>query len=268
MAHDYNELESRVCIVTGAAGGLGAAIAQAFVKAGACVLITDRNAAVLHATAAALGVGENRVRAMQHDVTDEPGWQDVIDVAVSAFGGLDVLVNNAGMHLSKPVLEIGLAELREMLGVNLESVFLGTKAAIPALRDSPTRDRFSGSIVNMSSVAGLVGSVGGSVYGMTKGGVRLFTKSVALELAPLNIRVNSVHPGLADTDMATRIIRQRAAAVNSTEEDARSRLAARYPLGRLAQPNDIANAVVFLAGEGSAFMTGSELVVDGGFTAR
>lgn len=264
----FKALHSRVCIVTGAGAGLGAAIARALVNAGASVLLTDRDEDAVRHVANEIDVGGERALAMKHDVTNETGWQDVIDAALSRFGGLDVLVNNAGAHLNKPLLDIKLVELRELMSVNLESVFLGTQAAIPALRDDPNRSRFSASIVNMSSVAGLVGSAGGSAYCMTKGGVRLFTKAVALEMAPLNIRVNSVHPGLVATDMAVRIIRQRAIATQTTETEARNILAARYPLGRLGHPGDVANAVVFLAGEGSAFMTGSELVVDGGFTAR
>ena len=203
------------------------------------------------------------------DVTDEDSWIAAVAFARKAFGGLDILVNNAGIFWMKPIIDTALEDFRRMQQVNVEGVFLGLKHAIPAIAERAQRWDGGGSIINLSSVAGLVGQAGGLAYNASKGAVRLMTKSAALECARggLKIRVNSVHPGIIDTPMmagaAAAISQRTGEGSNSTME----RFALSHPLGRLGRDIDIANAIKFLASDAAAFMTGSEVVVDGGMTA-
>lgn len=260
-------LDGRVCIVTGAAQGIGAATAQAMFAAGACVCITDLDGEAASIQVHAIDPEQTRTLALSHDVTSKSAWESIIESCVARFGVVDVLVNNAGIYLNKPLLELTLVDFRQLVAVNLEGVFLGTQAVVPAMGDRRS-GRQTASIVNMSSVAGLVGTLGGTAYSMTKGGVRLFTKAAAIELGPLGIRVNSVHPGLVDTAMGAGIVRQRAALADRSDAEQRRFIAADVPLQRMGGTSDIANAVVFLSSEAASFITGSELVVDGGHTAR
>jgi NAD(P)-dependent dehydrogenase (short-subunit alcohol dehydrogenase family) len=256
------DLEGRVALVTGGAQGIGAATARALAAAGAKVVVSD----VGDGTAAAEAVGGAYVK---HDVTVEADWIAAVAFARETFGGLDILVNNAGIFWMKPTVETALEDFRRMQQVNVEGVFLGLKHAIPAIAERAQRWDGGGSIINLSSVAGLVGQAGGLAYNASKGAVRLMTKSAALECARggLKIRVNSVHPGIIDTPMmaaaAAAISERTGEGSNSTLE----RFAQSHPLGRLGRDTDIANAIVFLASDKAAFMTGSEVVVDGGMTA-
>jgi len=264
-----SRIDGKICLVSGAGRGIGAAIAKVLAEAGGAVAVTDLDGATAERTAAALKTGGAKAIALQHDVTDEAAWERVVGETVAAFGGLDVLVNNAGVFKAVPIEEMTIADWRWLSGPNLEGVLLGTKHGIKAMKDPARRKQFAGSIINLSSIAGLVGSVRASAYCMTKGGVRIFTKAVALECADLgyNIRVNSIHPGVIDTDMGAVAIQNRGKGLNDPAA-AREMVARQHPLGRLGTAEDIANGALFLASEASSFMTGAELVVDGGITAR
>jgi NAD(P)-dependent dehydrogenase (short-subunit alcohol dehydrogenase family) len=208
---------------------------------------------------------------MIHDATREEDWARVVDKAVARHGGLHVLVNNAGVFLERSIEEMTIEEWRWLSAVNLEGVFLGTKHAIRAMKASCPKGGPSGSIINLSSVAGIVGSPMSSAYSMSKGGVRLFTKSAALECASLgyNIRVNSVHPGIIETDMIQQVARKMMK-LNDTEDydKAWKDLDNFQPIGRKGRADEVAKGVVFLASEDSSLMTGAELVLDGGITAK
>lgn len=256
-----SELAGRVALVTGASRGLGAASARALASAGAKVIVTD----IADATAIADEIGGI---ALRHDVTSEEDWASVIAAIRSEAGGLDILVNNAGLFMMKSLLETTLDDWRRLHAVNVDGVFLGCRAAVPLLAERATQWPGGASIINLSSVAGLRGSPGVSCYNSTKGAVRLFTKGIALELAASRIRVNSVHPGVIDTDMGTDLVGLFSTAWGVGNNEGRDQVAGLHPLGHIGAPIDVANAVTFLASDRSAFMTGSEVVVDGGMTAR
>jgi NAD(P)-dependent dehydrogenase (short-subunit alcohol dehydrogenase family) len=255
------DLEGRIALVTGAGRGIGAATAQALATAGARVIVTDL--AAPSALAAELGG-----LARQQDVTSEMDWIETISFAKSEAGGLDILVNNAGLFLLKPVTETTLEDWRRLHAVNVEGVFLGCKHAVPALAERAARWRGGAVIVNLSSVAGLVGSAMASCYNASKGAVRLMTKGLAMELAPLKIRVNSVHPGVIETQMGQAVVTGLSAAMGIGDNEARSALSQRHALGHFGEDRNVADAIVFLASDRAAFVTGSELVVDGGYTAQ
>lgn len=244
------KLEGKVCLVTGAARGIGEAIARAFDQEGAKVVLTD----VLESDLGALAI-ELGQTARLHDVADERGWIELVAAVEQDFGRLDVLVNNAGFGWLRKVTQIELAEWRGLMAVNLDGTFLGLKHCIPLMERSG-----GGAIVNMSSMYGTVGNSRTSAYCASKGGVTMLSKAVALECAEAGtgIRVNSIHPGYVSTPSVAETL---------TDEQ-RDALRALHPMGRLADPIEIARAVVFLASDDASFMTGSELAVDGGFTAR
>lgn len=254
-------LEGRVALVTGGARGIGAAAAQALAEAGAKVVVSD----ISDGTETASAIGGAYVK---HDVTSEEAWIAAVAFAKATFGGLDILVNNAGIFFVRPILATTLEDFRRMQQINVEGVFLGMKHSIPAIAERAQMWEGGGSIINVSSVAGLVGSPMLVSYNASKGAVRLMTKSTALECAQagFRIRVNSVHPGIIDTAMMAQMT-DLAVAGGETLENARANYAKRHPLKRLGKVEDIANAVVFLASDASGFMTGSEVVVDGGMTA-
>lgn len=255
------DLDGRIALVTGASRGLGEATARGLAAAGARVVVTDLTAP--DELAAQIG----GIAAAQ-DVTREDDWVATMAMVRDKAGGLDILVNNAGVFLLKPLAEQTLDEWRFVQSVNVEGVFLGHKHAIPLLAERAHLWRGGTAIVNLSSMAGIVGAIGCSAYNASKGAVRLLTKSAALELAALKIRVNSVHPGVIDTAMGTQVVHDFAAAGAVGDNEARNILAERHPLGNFGEPVNVADAVVFLASDRAAYMTGSELVVDGGFTAQ
>ena len=255
------ELEGRIALVTGASRGIGAATARALATAGARVILTDL--ADASGLAAELG-GHYR----RQDVSSEDDWSATIAFARSEAGGLDILVNNAGLFLQKSLQDTTLEDWRRIHAVNVEGVFLGCKHAAPLLAERAGRWSGGTAIVNLSSVAGLVGAAGAVCYNASKGAVRIMTKGIALELARRGVRVNSVHPGLIDTAMGQEVLDRTAARLGVGENEARTRLARGHPLGRLGRDSNIADAVVFLASDRAAYMTGSELIVDGGFTAQ
>jgi NAD(P)-dependent dehydrogenase (short-subunit alcohol dehydrogenase family) len=263
-----NRLDGKVALISGAARGIGAETAKLMIAAGAKVAIGDVLDERGRETVRALGSD-----ALYHhlDVTREEDWQAAIAAAVQRFGGLDILVNNAGMFLGKGIEDASLDEWHRLCAVNLTGVFLGTKLALPALRERAPHSTHGSAIVNLASVAGLVGSQLDPLYSMTKGGVTLFTKSAALEFARkgYRIRVNSIHPGVIQTDMGEQTFAARARHHGSNDTDAARNVAlGTHPIGRLGVPNDIAKGIVFLASDDAGFMTGAGLVVDGGLTAQ
>ncbi|MFO1255562.1 MAG: glucose 1-dehydrogenase [Sphingomonadaceae bacterium] len=254
------DLDGRIALVTGASRGLGEAAARALAAAGARVAVTDLSPP--EDLAAQIGG-----LARAQDVTSEADWSATMDWLRAEAGGLDVLVNNAGLWLFKPITETTLDDWRRLHAVNVEGVFLGTRAAVPLLAERAHKWRGGTAIVNLSSVAGIEGSAGATCYNSTKGAVRLFTKGCAKELAPARIRVNSVHPGVIDTQMGRDLIDDFARAQGVGDNEVLANISAMHPLGHLGEPQNVADAVVFLASDRAGFTTGSELVVDGGMSA-
>lgn len=255
------QVSGKVALVTGAASGIGRATALTLGREGAAVMVTDLNQAGAEAVAAEIGAAGGKAQAMGQDTTDEDRWQAVITATEAAFGKLDVLVNNAGIAIAGPIETYSLADWRKQQAVNVDGVFLGVKHAIPAMRRAG-----GGSIINISSIAGLRGNRSGlGAYSATKGAVRLFTKTAALEVAKDKIRVNSVHPGIIETPIWDAILPGGEAGRNAGDLNVRAR--ASVPTGVLGQPQDIANGILFLASDQSSYMTGSELVIDAGVTA-
>ncbi|MEE1132166.1 MAG: glucose 1-dehydrogenase [Caryophanon sp.] len=244
-----SRLEGKVAIITGAAQGMGATHAQLFVKEGAKVVITDLNEEKGAALAAELGA--DNALFVKQDVTSEQGWTDVVAQAEEKFGPVNVLVNNAGISFNKFVLDLSLDDYMKIVNINQVSVFLGIKAVAGSMQKAG-----GGSIVNISSINGLVGGAVG--YTDTKFAVRGMTKAAALNLAPMGIRVNSVHPGVIATPMI----------MQGDQKDAIEAFAKHIPLKRISQPEEISQLVVFLASDESSYSTGSEFVADGGITAQ
>ncbi len=248
-------LEGKVALISGGARGQGAVEARLFAQEGAQVVIGD----ILEDEGRRLEAEINELGGscvfVHLDVTSEEGWQRAVNTAVEQFGKLDVLVNNAGIFRLATVEETSSELWDEIMDINGKGVFLGTKVAIPEMRKAG-----GGSIVNISSVAGLIGSQYSAAYGASKGAVRLLTKSTAVQYAREGIRANSIHPGVIETPMTADNL--------LGDEEARQRTIARHPLGRFGQPEDVAYGVLFLASDESSFMTGSELVIDGGLTAQ
>jgi 3(or 17)beta-hydroxysteroid dehydrogenase len=263
-----NRLDGKVALISGAARGIGAETARLMIEAGAKVAIGDVLDERGRETARSLGDS-----ALYHhlDVTREDDWNAAVAATAAKFGGIDILVNNAGMFLGKGIEEASLDEWARLSAINLTGVFLGTKLTLPALRERAQHSEHGSAIVNLASVAGLVGSQLDPLYSMTKGGVTLFTKSAALEFARkgYRIRVNSIHPGVIQTDMGEQTFTARARNTGSNDVEAARRTAlSTHPIGRLGVPNDIAKGIVFLASDDAGFMTGAGLVVDGGLTAQ
>ncbi|MFE6688745.1 glucose 1-dehydrogenase [Streptomyces sp. NPDC057743] len=241
------ELTGKTVVLTGAARGLGAAAAERAVAAGAHVVVTDVLEEEGATTAARLG---ERARFLAHDVTSEEGWQRVVDFAVAEFGGLDGLVNNAGISSGAPLETLSVDAFRTVLDVNLTGVFLGMKTVLPAMKE-----RGAGSIVNVSSAAGLMGLAMTGGYGASKWGVRGLTKIGAVEWGAARVRVNSVHPGMTHTPMTAQV------GIEVGE--------GKYPntpMARVGEAHEIAGAVVFLLSDAASYITGAELAVDGGWT--
>ena len=247
-------LEGKVAIISGGARGQGAVEARMFAEEGASVVIGDILDDQGRQTEAELQELGYNVTYVHLDVTVESDWQSAVQTAISAYGKLDILLNNAGILIRKNIEETTVADWDRIFAVNSKGVFLGTKAAIPAMRENG-----GGSIINISSTAGLVGSPNGSAsYTATKGSVRLFTKSTAIQHAGDGIRCNSIHPGPIETDMIADTL--------NDPENMALRMQ-RLPLGRVGKPSEIAYGAIYLASDESSFVTGAELVIDGGTTA-
>lgn len=250
---------NKVALITGAASGLGAESARRLAREGAAIVLTDRTVEAGEEVAHAIAAAGGRAAFLRHDVTSEADWQNAVSGAVERFGRLDVLVNNAGVASgAMELMTHSLEDWRRVLSINLDGVFLGHRYAGPAIAKSG-----GGSVINLSSIMGKIAMPGAAAYCASKGGVLMLTKAAALEWAPLKIRVNSIHPGFIDTPMVSNVLHQ---AENGNEM--REMIISRHALGRLGMPREIADAVVFLASDESSFMTGSELVVDGGYMAQ
>ena len=247
-------LQGKVVLITGGARGQGAAEARLFAHEGAKVVIADVLDADGLAVAAEIAELGGEARYLHLDVTDEDQWRQAVQETVEAYGKLDVLVNNAAIWRRGFVAEESSEQWDDILDINAKGVFLGTKAAIPEMRKAG-----GGSIVNISSTAGLAGSRTSSAYSASKGAVRLFTKSTAVQYGAEGIRANSIHPGPIDTAMGDQVW---------PDADSREEVIERTVLKRIGRPEDIANGALFLASDESSFMTGSELVIDGGLTAQ
>jgi NAD(P)-dependent dehydrogenase (short-subunit alcohol dehydrogenase family) len=251
-------LAGKITLITGGASvpGLGSATAQRFAQEGAVVYITDRDGPGAEQVAAAIRDAGGQAFGLAHDVTSEADWDRVMAVIDAAQGRLDVVVNNAGIAVLRPIAEMTTADWLLQNDVNLNSVFYGTKRAVLAMRKTGQ----GGSIINISSVVGQVGVPACTAYAAAKGGVRLMSKSVAVECAAENIRVNTVHPGMILTNM-----QDVAAEDNAANYDATLAL---IPMGRMGEPDDIANMNLFLASDEAKYITGTEFTVDGGMTAQ
>jgi len=248
-------LDGKVALVSGGARGIGAAIVRLFVREGARVVIGDVLADEGRRLASEVGDGGRRARFVQLDVTHETDWTDAVAAAVGHYDRLDVLVNNAGISIRGRIDEMSPADWERVMAVNATGVFLGTRAAVPALRRTG-----GGSIVNISSQLGLVGAEHSSPpYHASKGAVRLLTKAVAIQHAREGIRVNSVHPGPIVTPLT---------AAGRADPERYGQMLARIPMGRYGEPEEVAYGVLYLASDESSFVTGSELVIDGGWTAQ
>ncbi|QUD88668.1 SDR family NAD(P)-dependent oxidoreductase [Phenylobacterium montanum] len=259
MGDRPGRVQGKVALVTGAASGLGAEAARRLAREGAAVVLSDMAADAGEALAEAISGAGGRAAFLTHDVTSEADWERVVAGAVERFGRLDVLVNNAGVSgAGEELMSHSLEAWRRVLGVNLDGVFLGLRHAGPAIAKGG-----GGSVINLSSILGKVGMAGAAAYCASKGGVTMLTKAAALEWAPVNIRVNSIHPGFIDTPMVADAFHR---AENGNEM--RQMVISRHALGRLGVAREIADGVVFLASDESSFMTGSELVIDGGYTAQ
>lgn len=265
-----NRLDGKVVLISGAARGIGGETAKLMAQAGAKIVIGDVLDDVGRDTAAGINAAGGQAEYVHLDVTREDQWTAAVDRAVSRFGKLDILVNNAGVFIGKGIEEISLAEWDKLVAVNMTGVFLGTRLAVQALRDAAKSSEHGSAIVNLASIAGIVGSQLDPLYSMTKGGVTLFTKSAALEFARkgYRIRVNSIHPGVIQTDMGAQTFASRAQRSGSNDTAAiQQSVTETVPWGRLGVPLDIAKGIVFLASDDAGYMNGAGLVVDGGMTA-
>ena len=260
-------LVDKVAIVTGAASGIGAETARVFARHGANVLLTDTNVALGKAVANQISEGGGVATFAAHDVRDEPQWVAIVAQAEQAYGRLHILCNIAGISGRDPKMNIQtsltagprlaeqtLEQWNSVMEINATGVFLGTKAAVPAMQRAG-----GGSIINISSICGIIGSHANAAYHASKGAVRIFSKAAAIQYAPDKIRVNSVHPGFVDTPMTKP--------GHSNPEVAKHRIDA-TPLGRFGTPADIAAGCLYLASDEASWVTGSELVIDGGMTAN
>jgi NAD(P)-dependent dehydrogenase (short-subunit alcohol dehydrogenase family) len=247
-------LKGKVALITGGARGMGAAEARLFAQEGAAVMVSDVNVEGVKKVAAEIVKKGGKAAFVRQDVTSEAEWVSVVAETEKRFGKLDILVNNAGIFVTTIIEKTPVEEWERLMAINGRGVFLGVKHAIPAMRRAG-----GGSIVNISSTAGLVGNTLEGAYSATKGAVRLFTKSAALQGAKDGIRVNSVHPGAIDTEMVAFLV---------DDKQHRKNLEARIPLGRMGTAEEVAKLVLYLASDDASYVTGAEFVVDGGYTAQ
>jgi NAD(P)-dependent dehydrogenase (short-subunit alcohol dehydrogenase family) len=268
-------LKGRVAIVTGAASGIGRACAVALAREGVAVLVTDIDDPGAGETVALIAKDGGRALSAHHDVTDEARWDEIMALCEAELGTPAIMVNNAGVAIGGAILEFSLADWQKQMAINMDSVFLGTRAAMKAMQVS------GGSIINLSSIAGLRGSAGVSAYCASKGGVRLFSKAAAVECGQLGfpIRVNSVHPGIIDTPIWQKSIARMTSTMSTEQVAALSGqnganalsadiIGQAAPMGRAGQPEEVADLVVFLASDSSSYISGQELVVDGAMTSH
>lgn len=232
---------------------MGRAHSRLLAREGATVVVTDINEAAGQETVDLITQEGGEAMFLQHNVSDSQQWQQVVDAAVASYGRVDVLVNNAGILLMKTLDETTDEEWDRVININLKGVFLGCRTIVPAMKDTG-----NGSIINISSIYGLIGAPASAAYIASKGGVRLLTKSAAVDYAKWGIRANSIHPGVIATEMTKDLL--------SAGEEVTKSLLGTTILGRPAQPEEVSAAVLFLASDESSFVTGAEIVVDGGYT--
>ena len=258
-----SRVSNKIAIVTGGSSGIGRGCAIRLAEEGAKVAVTDIDAELGAQTVSLITNAGGAAQFFEHDVTREDDWQRVVEEVQRKWGGLNILVNNAGIGIGGSILDMSLSDWQRQQAINLDGVFLGVRSAIPIMIESG-----SGSIINMSSVAGLKGSPNLSAYNATKGGVRLFTKGVALECAQMRwpVRVNSVHPGVIDTPIWTKV-NPEYFEEGENMVDIDQMATDSVPTGEVGYPQDIANGVLYLASDESRYVTGTELVIDGGLSA-
>ena len=263
------DLTGKVAYVSGGAAGIGAAIAQTFAEQGASVAIGDIQTERGEATVALICSRGGRAIFVRHDAAEEAEWIAALARTIEKFGGLDILVNNAAIEQTIMLADVELADVQRLIAINVTGSILGHKHAIRAMRPGGAAGK-GGSIINLSSVAGVVGTPGLGVYSASKGAVRLLSKSAAVECGRLGygIRVNSLYPGLVDTDMGNKLVDDFVKlGVFPDRDTADQQILAAYPIGRTGIPGDIAGAALFLASGLSSWITGAEIVIDGGMTA-
>jgi len=248
-------LDGKVALVTGAGRGLGAAIAEGFAQAGAEVILLGRTRSYLDEVSEKIGAGSGRSRVVECDVTND----DALRNAIAALTSLDILVNNAGTNFPEPFVEVSDDHLDTMLDLNVRACFVAAQASVKKMLEAPTRTETGGAVIHISSQMGHVGSPNRTVYCMTKAALEGLTKAMAVELAPQNIRVNSIGPTFADTPLVRKIV--------DTPEK-RDFIMSRIPMGKLVTLGEIAAAAIYLASPAAAMVTGTHLIVDGGWTAQ
>lgn len=249
-------LEGKVAIITGAGTGIGKTTALRFAKEGAKVVVTDINEASVQQTADEIKQLGGEALAIRHDVGSEDNWIQVVNESVQAFGTIDVLFNNAGIYVIKSLFDTTVEDWNRLMTINVTSVFLGMKHVIPVMLKQQ-----SGSVINASSIAGLGGIPHHVLYGASKGAVRIMTKDIAMEFATQGVRVNSIHPGYINTAMVDY-----AAATTKRDKDQLGQAVS--PMGRVGSVDEVSNLVLFLASDESSYITGAEMVIDGGAMAR
>jgi 3(or 17)beta-hydroxysteroid dehydrogenase len=266
-----NRLAGKIALISGAARGIGAAAARAMAQEQAKVVICDILDEQGQGVADQIKADGGEAIFVHLDVSREDDWAAATQLATRRFGGVDVLVNNAAIYLGKGIEEASLADWQRMCDINLTGVVLAIKSLLPSLRERAKSSAHGGAIVNMSSIAGLVGTATDPLYSLTKGGITLLTKALAIDFGyrGYRLRVNSVHPGAVETDMGIQTFAARAKALGTDDlQIARRQSVDAHPIGRIGTPSDIAQAIVYLASDEAAFVTGASLAVDGGFTAR
>ncbi len=269
--HQNQRLAGRVALVTGALRGIGLATSERFIAEGATVILTDLSAAEDALVTETLARLDGKAHYYKLNVASEDDWLALRDAVTAQFGRLDILVNNAGIDLTGAMGEIKLADWRRIMAINVDGVFMGLNAFTRLLAESGKTTPAGSSVVNISSIMGIVGMPEASPYNASKGAVRLFTKATALEFAQARtpIRVNSVHPGFVETPLLRTGMERWADAGRAESAQALvDSVAQATPIGRVARPEEIANAIMFLASDEASYMTGSEMVVDGGWTAQ
>jgi 3alpha(or 20beta)-hydroxysteroid dehydrogenase len=262
------DLNGKVAAVTGAAGGIGAEIARALAKAGAKVVLSDIQVSKGQQVARQINAEGGHCVFVEHDTANEAAWINFIDTALNTFEGLDILVNNAAIEQTCFFENIEMADIEKLMKVNVTGVLIGHKHAVRAMKPGGRAGK-GGSIINLSSVAGLIGTPGLGVYSASKGAIRLITKAAAVEFGRLGygIRVNSIHPGLVETEMGAKLLDDFVTlGMFKDRDDAYMQMKAAHPLGITGQPIDIANAALFLASDMSRWISGTELVADGAMT--
>lgn len=248
-------LQNKVALITGAASGIGKETALLFAREGAKIIATDLNDALLQKVVDEIEANGGQAVAVKLDVSQEDHWVSAVKNGVDAFGTIDILFNNAGIYVIKSLLDITVEEWNRLMGINVTGVFLGMKHVIPVMQKQQR-----GSIINAASVASIIGAPGHVLYGASKGAVSKMSKDAAMEFAKDNIRINTVHPGYIKTEMVEYASKTIGKSLDELAQD--------YPLGRLGEVRDVANAVLFLASDESAYSTGSQIVIDGGSTVN